>query len=102
MGSITVTPAARAPGRRSAIPSTAHPIPVRAPIARPRLCAPWSCPVRLRHVEDVAAPEPERTRRLPLDQSLERQRHPLGAAVLLLPEPHHLVAAERRPAAGQR
>ena len=32
----------------------------------------------LRHVQDVAAPEPERTRRLPLHQLAERERHAIG------------------------
>ena len=101
MGSTTVSAAARA--RREE--ATAHDAP-------PSRCAPrshrpppssrsWSTPP-LRHVEDVAAPQPERTRRLPLHQLVERERHPLGLPVLLLTEPDHLVLRELGAPARER
>src|SRR5512133_1724012 len=97
MGSATVPAAARAgQSRTAAHVAAAIPIRPNAPIARPRLslCTAWSRPIPLRHVEDVTAPEPERTRRLPLHEIVVREPDALRLAVRLLPDPVDVVAAE--------
>src|SRR5512138_2134677 len=99
MGSDTTLAPDRAAIASAAAPTTALVTLHRAPIARLR--PPRSD--RSRHVENVAAPQPERTRRLPLDQIPERERDALRLAALrLLPEPDHLVPRELSAPARER
>src|SRR5512142_240318 len=99
MGSTCVS--ARTGAARSDASNAATPGRPRLPIARPRprflLRA-----RRSGHVQDVSAPEPERTRDLPLDQVAERERGLLGLPAPLLPKPDDAIARVGRPATSHR